>query len=159
MRIFGGVEYQIDCNLPFQYNIIFQLYQSFKRLNSTRWGADRHTRSRIFPYKIQFWTTFIWTFFFDAMGIFGSVEPLIESTFPFFYIIIWYLSSPLTPLWVGDRHIHSRTFLYEIQFQTTFIWTFFWCDAYLWQRRATNWIYFSISLHYNNSDMRIFRAP
>ncbi len=31
------------------------------------------------------------------------------------------LSSPLAPLWGEDRHMRSRTFLYEIQFQTTFI--------------------------------------
>ncbi len=35
-----------------------------------------------------------------------------------------------------------RTFLYEIQFWTTFISIFFWYDAYFWQHRAPNWIYF-----------------
>ncbi len=44
----------------------------------------------------------------------------------------------------GDRHMPSRTFLYEIQWQTTFIWMFFWCDAYFWQRWTSNWIYFPI---------------
>ncbi len=29
-----------------------------------------------------------------------------------------------------DRHMRSRTFLFKIQFRTTFIWNFFRCDAY-----------------------------
>ncbi len=43
-----------------------------------------------------------------------------------------------------DRHIRSRTFSYEIQFRTTFIWSFFWSDAYFLLRRAPNRIYFPI---------------
>ncbi len=33
----------------------------------------------------------------------------------------------------GDRHMRLRTFLDEIQFQTTFILSFFSGDAYFWQ--------------------------
>ncbi len=38
--------------------------------------------------------------------------------------------------------MRSHTFLYKIQFWTTFIWSFFLCDAYFWQswalKRETN---------------------
>ncbi len=37
----------------------------------------------------------------------------------------------LAPLHGGDRHMSSHTFLYEIQFQTTFIWSFL--DITFWQ--------------------------
>ncbi len=40
----------------------------------------------------------------------------------------------------GDRLIRSLTFLYEIQFWTTFIWSLFQCSAYLWQHCAAKWI-------------------
>ncbi len=42
------------------------------------------------------------------------------------------LSSLLAPFpeGGGDRHIRLRSFLYEIQFRTTFIWSFFGCKAY-----------------------------
>ncbi len=39
------------------------------------------------------------------------------------------LSSPLAPLQDGDRHMRLRTFLDKIQFWTTFIRSFFWCDG------------------------------
>ncbi len=38
----------------------------------------------------------------------------------------------------GDRHKRLRTFWYEVQFWTTFIRSFFWCDAYFWQSWALN---------------------
>ncbi len=44
------------------------------------------------------------------------------------------LSIALVSLQGRDRHMHLRTFLYEIQFRTTFIWGFFSGDAYFWQR-------------------------
>ncbi len=48
----------------FQYNIIFEIYQSLE-LRSTTVGGDRRVRSL--------------TFIFDIMSIFGSVEPWSES--------------------------------------------------------------------------------
>ncbi len=34
-----------------------------------------------------------------------------------------------------------RTFLYKIQFRTTFIWSFFSCDPYFWQCWALNFVW------------------
>ncbi len=62
MRIFGIVEPQIECILPFLKNIIFQPHQSFESPSSTLEG-DRQMRSWTYLYKIQFQTTFIQTFF------------------------------------------------------------------------------------------------
>ncbi len=53
MCIFGSVELQIECNLQFWYNIIFQRYQSFESSSSTLRG-NRYMRSRAFLYEIQF---------------------------------------------------------------------------------------------------------
>ncbi len=60
------------------------------------------------------------------MRIFVSVESQTGSTFPFCTLLFYKdenLSSLLAPLWGGgrDRHMRLRTFLYEIQFWTTFI--------------------------------------
>ncbi len=41
---------------------------------------------------------------------------------------------PLSSTPKGDRHMRPWTFLDEIQFRTTFIWTIFWSYAYFWQR-------------------------
>ncbi len=56
------------------------------------------------------------------------------SLLPFYYNIIFqpyqtfeFLSSTLE----GDRYMCSCTFLYKIQFQTTFILSFFWWDVYI----------------------------
>ncbi len=89
-------------------------------------GWDVHVCSLTFLYEIQFRTTFIWTFF-DVMHIFGSVEPQSESNFPFLYIIrfqiYWSLELPSSTCG-GDRHMCLGTFLYEIQFRITLIWSF-----------------------------------
>ncbi len=58
------------------------------------------------------------------MRIFGGVEPEAGSTFLVLYIIIlqrWESFKPSSSTLRGDRHMRSRTFLYEIQFWTTFI--------------------------------------
>ncbi len=34
----------------------------------------------------------------------------------------------------------SQTFLYKIQFWTTFVWHFFWNNVYFWQCWALNWM-------------------
>ncbi len=60
---------------------------------------------------------------------------------------------------VGDKHMLPLTFLYEIESWTTFIWSFFSYNAYLWQRWALKWICFPISIHYNISKMAVFVVP
>ncbi len=40
-RIFGSVESEIECNLQFQYNIIFQPYQSFESHSSFGGGEEK----------------------------------------------------------------------------------------------------------------------
>ncbi len=59
--------------------------------------------------------------------------------------------TPLLHSWGGgwNRHMPSQTFLYKIQFWTTFIWSSFWCNAYFCQGWAPKWTYFPISIHYN----------
>ncbi len=57
---------------------------------------------------------------------------------------------PHSSIPAGDRYMCSRTFLYEIQFRTTFIWNFFSYDAYFWQRWALNWMYFAVSVYNRN---------
>ncbi len=71
MRNFGNVEPYIECILPFQYNIIFQPYQSSEPLSSTL--GEMYIRAR----KV-FCTTFnseqlLFEAFFDIMRIFGIV--------------------------------------------------------------------------------------
>ncbi len=105
MRIFGSVEPYIEYNLLSPFWIIFRICQFFETPSFTP-GVDRHMCSRTFLDEIQFWTTFIWGFFwcyayflaalspridffgrnsisnnfywklfFDAMRIFGSIQP------------------------------------------------------------------------------------
>ncbi len=90
--------------------------------------------------------------FFHKMRIFGSIEPQSESNFPFLKIIrfqtYWSLEPSISPCG-GSRHMRLRTFLYKIQFRTTFIWSFFWRTAYFWQRWAPKLTYFPIIIHFN----------
>ncbi len=129
MRIFGGTELWIECISPFQYKVIVQPYQSFELPSVTRAGGKgggTDLCSQTFLYEIQFWTTLIWSFFwFDAY--FWRCSAL---NWRYFAISIQNNISTLSifeppPLWWGNRHMRSRTFLYTIQFQTTFIWSFF----------------------------------
>ncbi len=62
------------------------------------------------------------------MRIFGGVEAQTESTSPFLYIFMfqrWVSFEPPSSIPGTDRHMRSLTFLYEIQFRTTFIQSFF----------------------------------
>ncbi len=63
--IFGSVEHQIEFTFPFQYNIIFETYQSLEPPSSTLEG-ERHVRSLTFLYRIQF-STFSWCIFWYNM--------------------------------------------------------------------------------------------
>ncbi len=109
--------------------------------------GDRHMCSQTFLYKIQFQTTFIWSF--------CECDPYFwqRSALKWMYFLFWvqyYISTisifraPSSTL-EGDTHMHSRTFLYEIRFQTSFTCSFFWCDAYFWQCWPLNWMYFGVS--------------
>ncbi len=74
------------------------------------------------------------------MYISGSVQHLSE---PIFLSIVsfqtyWSLE-PLNSTPGGGRRTRSRTFLYEIQFWTTFIWSSFLYNAYLCQHLALKW--------------------
>ncbi len=96
-------------------------------LPSSTPGVDRQMCPLTFLHEIQFRTTFIWSFF-DVMRFFGSGESRSESNFSFLYIIRFQIYWPLGLLSStrgGDRHMRLGTFLYEIQFQITFIWSFF----------------------------------
>ncbi len=89
--IFGSVEPQTRSTFPFLHIIIFLRWESSELHSSTRGGGGRrytHMRSRTFLYKIKFRTTFL-----DAMCVFVSVESKTESTFPFFYTIIYVTKS------------------------------------------------------------------
>ncbi len=58
------------------------------------------------------------------MRIFGSIKPQTVSTFPFLYIIIFQRGKSFDPPSSTpgrDRRMRSGSFLYEIQFRTTFI--------------------------------------
>ncbi len=84
-------------------------------------------RSRMFCTKFNF-EQLLSKAFLDAMRIFCTVESQTVSTFPFLHFIIFQRGESFEPpssTLKGDRHIHSQTFLYEIQFRTTFISTFF----------------------------------
>ncbi len=62
------------------------------------------------------------------MRIFGSIEPLNECNLLFLYRIILRTClsfKPPSSTLGGDRHMFSRTFLDEIQFQTNFNLSFF----------------------------------
>ncbi len=126
----------------------FQRWESFKPPSTTRgggWVTDICAR-RLFRTKFNF-QQLLFKDFFDAMRILGGVEPRTEYTSPFFYIIIfqrWESLEPPSSTPGKDRHMRSQTFLYEIQFRTTFVWTVFWFDAYFLRRRAPNRIYFPI---------------
>ncbi len=64
---------RIECNLLFPFRIIFPTCQSFKPLAPFQWKIDISARG-------LFWTKFnseqlLFETFFDAMRIFGSVQP------------------------------------------------------------------------------------
>ncbi len=97
-------------------------------------------RPQTFLFEIQFGTTF-----FDAMGIFGSVESQSESTFPFFYIIIWVSFEPPSFTLGGDRHMRSRTFFVQDSITNNFYLKFF----NFWQHSSVNAKICAFSIDYN----------
>ncbi len=90
--------------------------------------------------------------FLDVMHIFGSVEPKVNPISHFCTLndlnILIFWAPSFTP--GRDRHVCPLTFLFEIQLRITFIWNFFWCDAYFWQPCVPKWIQFPISVHYKS---------
>ncbi len=82
MRIFDSVELQSESNFLFLYIIRFQTYCSLEDPNSTPWGESyvledffvQNSISNKFYLKL-----------FSYNGYFGSVEPLSDSNFLFFY--------------------------------------------------------------------------
>ncbi len=61
---------------------------------------------------------------FYATRLFGSVKPQTSCTFQLLYIIVfprWEPFNPPSSILGGDTHTRSWTFLYKIQFRTTFI--------------------------------------
>ncbi len=108
----------------FQDNIIFETYQFIKSPSSTP-GRDWHVRPLTFCKKFNS-QQLLFEQFFDIIGNFGSLHPKNESIFLFQCNIIFetyqYIEPPSsTP--GGGRAVRPMTFLYEIQFSTTFIWT------------------------------------
>ncbi len=73
MRICDSIQHESKSAFPFQYNIIFETYQSFEPRSSTLEG-DRHVRPLIFCKKFNPQQLLFETFFL-IMHIFGSVEP------------------------------------------------------------------------------------
>ncbi len=139
MRNFRGVEHQSESTFLFFYIVIFQRWASFEAVAPLFWEINI-CAGWLFCSKFNM-EKHLFEPFFDAMRIFGSVEPQSESTFPFFYITIfqrWVYFEPPSSTLGGDRHMRSWTFLYEIQLRTTFIRSFFWCDAYFWQCSVVN---------------------
>ncbi len=93
--------------------------------------GDRHMRSRTFWRKFNS-EQLSFQAFFHMMRIFGSTEHLTECILPLLNNIIFqsyrYFELPgSTPR--EDRHMRSQTFLDKIEFQTTFILSFFPFDA------------------------------
>ncbi len=132
----------------FQYNIILQLYQSFKLPRSTL-GANRHMR---WHFCMKFNSKqHLYEPFFDAMRIFGSSQAPKWIYFSFFLHYNISKMGIFRAPWLhsgGDRHMPSQAFLYKIQFQT-FIRTFFWCDAYFWQHSSVNAKIHAFSIDHN----------
>ncbi len=63
--------------------------------------------------------------------------------------IILYKNGKVDSFWSSMLpKIHIASLFYRIQCWTTFILNFLWYDAYFWQRRTLNWIYFQVFVHY-----------
>ncbi len=80
-----------------------------------------------FLFEIQFRTIFNRTFF-DVMFIFCSIEPQSESTFPFFYIIIFQTCvffDPLAPLWRGIDICAHGLFCIKFNYEQLLLEAFF----------------------------------
>ncbi len=79
MPIFGGVQLQSESTFPFLYIIISQLWESFEPPSSTPGETGIFARE-LFCTKFNF-EQLLFKPFFDAMRIFGSVEPQTRRIF------------------------------------------------------------------------------
>ncbi len=106
VHLFGSVEPQTESTFPFLHIIIFQRWLSFEPL-APLWGEIDYA-SRFFCTKFNA-EQFLFQTFFDAVHIFGCVEPLSEFTLLFLYIVFFFqigesVKQPSsTP--GGDRHM------------------------------------------------------
>ncbi len=146
-------------NSPFQYNIIFETYQSLEPPSSNLEG-DRHVHPQTFLRRIQCSTTFIWSIFWYNAYFWQCEVPIwLLSRAWTLYFKRWQSLEPPNSTSVGDRHMRPLIFLYGIQCSTTFIWSIVGCNVYFWQCGVPMWIYFPIFKHYNISKMVILGAP
>ncbi len=74
-------------NFPFQFNIIFETYQSFDP-HSFNPGGDRHVRPLLFCMEFNS-QQLLFEQIFDIVGNIGSIQPESDSTFPFQYNIMF----------------------------------------------------------------------
>ncbi len=140
MHIFGSIQPKNGCIFPLLYNFIFKLYHRSSHLAPLRDEMHICPRGLFCPNSMQ--NNFYFEAFFGIMRIFGSIQPKSECIFPFLYNFIfkpYHLSSSLVPPW-EEIYMPSWTFLSKIQCRKTFIWSFFWDNAYFWQRSAQKWI-------------------
>ncbi len=73
LRIFDSVEPQTESTFPFQYNIIFETYQSLEPPTSTLdGGIHLHPALFCMEFKTE---RLLFEPFLDIMRIFGSIEP------------------------------------------------------------------------------------
>ncbi len=75
------------------------------------------------------------------LRIFSSIESLNQCNLPFPYRIILRTCPSFEPASSAlgkDGHMRSQSFLDKIRFRTTFILSFFPCNAYFWQR---SWLF------------------
>ncbi len=116
---FGSVQSKSESTFLFQYNIIFETYQSFEPSSSTPGETDmctQHGTHWLFCIKFSA-QQLLFEQFFNKIGNFGSIQPKSDSIFPFQYNIILgtyqsFEPSSFTPR--GDRNVRPQTFLYEI---------------------------------------------
>ncbi len=102
-----------------------QRWESFEHPSSTP-VVDRHMRWQTFCMKFNFEQLFFKAFF-DAMRIFGGVEPQTECTSPFLYVIIfqrWNLSTSLAPLRGKIDTCAGRLFYTKFNFKQLLFETF-----------------------------------
>ncbi len=85
MRIFGSVEPQTESIYPFLYIIIFQRWVSLEPPSFTLGEINICARG-LFCMKLNF-EQLLFEAFFDALHIFGGVEPQTEFTFPFWILV------------------------------------------------------------------------
>ncbi len=122
--------------------------------------GDRHMRPLTFLYEIESWTTFIWNLFWYNVYVwqYWALKWIYFPVSIHCNILMTGVFGALCSTLVGDKHKRSVTFLSIIESWTTFIWRFFWYDAYFWQHRVLKWIYLALFVHFNISKMAIYDA-